>query len=163
VVERLVGWATGVVGRLAEWFVGHLGRAVRWVGRQARTFVEPLLEPLRLVYAFIAARIGTWYPPPPLADVAPPQHRLTHDTTHDTRHTTRHTHRILALVLMVVYCAVAAAVAVVLYLFLYHNFVPIIAFHKPVYFDFTYAHTARHDTTHRTHTRIPRIPRISGG
>ncbi|ELR11034.1 adipose-regulatory protein (Seipin) protein [Acanthamoeba castellanii str. Neff] len=106
VVERLVGWATGVVGRLAEWFVGHLGRAVRWVGRQARTFVEPLLEPLRLLYAFIAARIGTW---------------------------------ILALVLMVVYCAVAAAVAVVLYLFLYHNFVPIIAFHKPVYFDFTRA------------------------
>jgi hypothetical protein len=64
-----------------------------------------------------------------------------------TRHDT--TRRILALVLMVVYCAVAAAVAVVLYLFLYHNFVPIIAFHKPVYFDFTYS--ARH-TPHAPHT-----------
>jgi hypothetical protein len=57
------------------------------------------------------------------------------------------------LVLMVLYCIVAAVVAVVLYLFLYHNFVPIIAFHKPVYLDFTYGRMGEHART-RTRTRV---------
>jgi hypothetical protein len=76
VVERLVGWAFGVVGRLVGWVAGLLGGAGRWVGRQVRTFMEPLIAPLRLLYAYIAARIGTWY-------------RFTQRTTHNCTMLTR--------------------------------------------------------------------------
>jgi len=47
----------------------------------------------------------------------------------------------LGAALVALYCVVAAVVAVVVYLFLYHNFVPLIAFNKPLYFDFVYHHT----------------------
>lgn len=64
----------------------------------------------------------------------------------------------MAVVLAWLYLFVALGVAVVLYLFLYHNFVPIISFHRGLYFDFRYVPwawrgvpAARHTCWVRTH------------
>lgn len=53
-------WIGSLPRRASAWGAGKARDAARGIARRIRTLVEPLLAPLRLVYAYIAARIGTW-------------------------------------------------------------------------------------------------------